>query len=81
MVVRIFSTADVHTDRSIRFVLWNSEEGGLVGSGAYVEQRAALQGKEDPPGSGHRRGRGRTIGGRHRDEMRTAEHCMLTTAR
>ena len=51
-LARIFSTADVQTDRSIRFALWNNEEGGLVGSSAYVEQRAALQGKEDPPGSG-----------------------------
>jgi hypothetical protein len=51
-LARIFSTADVQTDRSIRFALWNNEEGGLVGSTAYVEQRAALQGKEDPPGSG-----------------------------
>ena len=51
-LARIFSTADVQTDRSIRFALWNNEEGGLAGSGAYVEQRAALQGKEDPPGSG-----------------------------
>ena len=42
----------MQTDRSIRFALWNNEEGGLVGSSAYVEQRAALQGKEDPPGSG-----------------------------
>jgi hypothetical protein len=51
-LARIFSAADVHTDRSVRFALWNNEEGGLAGSGAYVEQRAALQGKEDPPGSG-----------------------------
>ena len=48
-LARIFSSADVQTDRSIRFALWNNEEGGLVGSSAYVEQRAALQGKEDPP--------------------------------
>ena len=51
-LARIFSASDVQTDRSIRFALWNNEEGGLAGSGAYVEQRAALQGKEDPPGSG-----------------------------
>jgi hypothetical protein len=51
-LARIFSIADVQTDTSIRFALWNNEEGGLVGSSAYVEQRAALQGKEDPPGSG-----------------------------
>ena len=53
-LARIFSGADVKTDRSIRFALWNNEEGGggLAGSTAYVTQRAALQGKEDPPGSG-----------------------------
>ena len=51
-LARIFSTAGVQTDRSIRFALWNNEEGGLEGSRAYVDQRAALQGKEDPPGSG-----------------------------
>jgi len=51
-LARVFSGPDVQTDRSIRFALWNNEEGGLVGSTAYVEQRAPLQGKEDPPGSG-----------------------------
>ncbi|MBX6365142.1 MAG: M20/M25/M40 family metallo-hydrolase [Gemmatimonadetes bacterium] len=51
-LARIFSSPDVQTERSIRFILWNNEETGLNGSRAYVEQRAALQGKEDPPGSG-----------------------------
>ena len=51
-LARIFSSPDVVTERSIRFVLWNNEETGLNGARAYVEQRAALQGKEDPPGSG-----------------------------
>jgi hypothetical protein len=51
-LARIFSAADVQTERSIRFVLWNNEETGLNGARAYVEQRAGLQGKEDPPGSG-----------------------------
>ena len=51
-LARIFSSPDVQTERSIRFALWNNEEGGLAGSTAYVKQRAALQGKEDPPGSG-----------------------------
>jgi hypothetical protein len=51
-LARIFSMPDVVTDRSIRFVLWNNEETGLNGARAYVAQRQALQGKEDPPGSG-----------------------------
>src|SRR5262245_12868855 len=51
-LARIFSASDVTTDRSIRFALWNNEETGLNGARAYVEQRQALQGKEDPPGSG-----------------------------
>jgi hypothetical protein len=51
-LARIFSMPGVTTDRSIRFILWNNEETGLNGSRAYVAQRAALQGKEDPAGSG-----------------------------
>ena len=51
-LARVFNSADVQTERSIRFVLWNNEETGLDGSRAYVEQRAQLQGREDPPGSG-----------------------------
>jgi len=50
-VARILSSADVQTERSIRFVLWNSEEGGLLGAAAYVRDRAPLQGQEEPPGS------------------------------
>jgi hypothetical protein len=51
-LARIFSMPDVTTERTIRFALWNNEETGLNGARAYVEQRQALQGKEDPPGSG-----------------------------
>jgi len=48
-LARVFSSADVRTDRSIRFVLWNNEETGLNGSRAYVEQRRALQGSQQEP--------------------------------
>jgi len=51
-LARVFSMPGVTTERTIRFALWNNEETGLNGAGAYVEQRKALQGKEDPPGSG-----------------------------
>jgi len=51
-LARIFSAPDVQTDVSIRFALWNNEETGTNGAGAYVEQRRALQGQESPPGSG-----------------------------
>ena len=51
-LARIFSSADVQTERSVRFALWNNEETGLDGAYAYVEQRARLQGIESPPGSG-----------------------------
>jgi Peptidase family M28 len=51
-LARIFSAADVQTERSIRFALWNNEETGLNGARAYVDQRKDLQGQEDPAGSG-----------------------------
>lgn len=50
-LARVFSQPGVTTERSIRFVLWNNEETGLNGARAYVEQRYALQGKEEPAGS------------------------------
>ncbi|HEY1755603.1 MAG TPA: M28 family peptidase [Bryobacteraceae bacterium] len=51
-LARIFSSPDVQSERSIRFILWNNEETGLNGAQAYVVQRKDLQGKESPPGSG-----------------------------
>jgi len=51
-LARIFNSPDVETEVSIRFALWNNEETGLNGSGAYVEQRRELQGIENPPNSG-----------------------------
>jgi hypothetical protein len=52
-LARVFSSPDVQTDRSIRFILWNNEETGYQGSLAYINQRQALQGKESPAGSGN----------------------------
>jgi hypothetical protein len=51
-LARIFSMPDVRTERSIRFILFNSEELGERGSQAYVRDRRALQGVESPAGSG-----------------------------
>jgi hypothetical protein len=51
-LARILNAPGVTTEKSIRFILWNNEESGLNGSRAYVAQRAPLQGKEDPAGSG-----------------------------
>ena len=51
-LARIFSAPDVQTERSIRFILFNNEEAGLLGSIAYAKQRYMLQGKEEPAGSG-----------------------------
>jgi hypothetical protein len=51
-VARVFSAPDVQTERSIRFILWNNEETAYDGSRAYIAQRRALQGREEPAGSG-----------------------------
>ena len=51
-IARALSGPEIETARTIRFALWNNEETGLNGSRAYVEQRAELQGIEDPAGSG-----------------------------
>jgi hypothetical protein len=49
-LARLFSSPEVVTDKTIRFALWNGEEGGLRGANAYVAQRQALQGKKDASG-------------------------------
>jgi hypothetical protein len=51
-LARVFSGADVQTERTIRFVLWNNEETGSQAARAYIAQRQALQGQETPAGSG-----------------------------
>lgn len=51
-LARVFNSAGVQTERTIRFALWNNEETGLNGAKAYVEQRKGLQGIENPKGSG-----------------------------
>ncbi len=51
-IARVLAAEDVETARSVRFALWNNEETGTNGARAYVEQRAALQGIEEPAGSG-----------------------------
>jgi hypothetical protein len=51
-LARVLNSPDVRTAQSIRFALWNNEETGLDGARAYVEQRAGLQGREEPARSG-----------------------------
>ncbi len=51
-LARLLNLPGVTTERTIRFALWNNEETGLNGASAYVAQRRARQGIEDPPGSG-----------------------------
>ena len=51
-VARALAGAGVEVDTSVRFIFWDQEEIGLYGSNAYKRDREALQGIEDPPGSG-----------------------------
>jgi Zn-dependent M28 family amino/carboxypeptidase len=48
-LARVFSMPDVTTDVTIRFALWNGEEGGLRGARAYVDQRKDMQGQPNEP--------------------------------
>jgi hypothetical protein len=48
-LARILNAPDVVTEVSIRFALWNGEEGGLNGANAYVVQRAGRQGQASEP--------------------------------
>lgn len=48
-LARILNAPGVTTDVTIRFALWNGEEGGLKGARAYVAQRQSLQGTPDEP--------------------------------
>ncbi len=51
-IARVLASPGIQTETSIRFILWNNEETGLNGARAYVEERADLQGLENPAGSG-----------------------------
>ena len=49
-LARIFSMPDVVTERTIRFALWNSEEGGLVGARRLRRAAPGAAGKGGPAG-------------------------------
>jgi hypothetical protein len=51
-VARILAMPDVQTDISVRFIFWDQEEIGMIGSYAYVKDRQNLRGIESPSGSG-----------------------------
>ncbi len=46
---RILAGLNIHSKRTIRFVLWSGEEQGLLGSGAYVEKHLAHRPAPDNP--------------------------------
>jgi hypothetical protein len=45
----VFAGSDVETDTSVRFIWWDREEAGLLGSNAYVQERRPLQGTPGEP--------------------------------
>jgi len=47
-MARVF--ASIKTVTTVRFIFWNSEEIGMIGSKYYVQDRKPLQGIEDPSG-------------------------------
>lgn len=51
-LARVLASGSVDAQRTVRFILWNSEEFGMVGSGHYIESRDDIQGVETPLGSG-----------------------------
>jgi peptidase M28-like protein/Big-like domain-containing protein len=46
---QVFAGSDVQTDKSVRFIWWDKEEAGLLGSNAYVQERRSLQGTAGEP--------------------------------
>jgi hypothetical protein len=70
----IFSMPDVTTDVTIRFALWNGEEGGLRGATRYVNQRKDLPGPaERAEVARHDPARHDDVGPRHAARRRHAE--------